>query len=198
MDEDLRNRVEFSSKGDGYPSLFTDKFAVMKSDKSVMLMSVAAPQAVIKGIRALLACEKDEPYISGSPLHLIDPADGEVRTVNAKMSPSPHGYDLYSHRLEYGYAHALFVTKDRNLLLEGTDDELWRKLNGSNYTTPLLRHWIPWIKEDMIASGRIEIAASLNCQVSRLVCSNENLDEIVSRGVRDRFLTKHAAILRAS
>ena len=102
-----------------------------------------------------------------------------------KLVPSADGYQTYAHKLGYGQAHALFVTKTLGFLKVVTHESLWQELNDVRFTTPLLHDWIPYLAEQLQQEGLLEEAHVYNCNCGILSATTNHLDEIVSRGLRD-------------
>jgi hypothetical protein len=64
-------------------------------------------------------------------------------------------------RLAPGVVHLVAVAKIPGLMPNLSEDHLWAELSGPRYTTPLLRSWIPWLKQAMVGSGGIVVAQGM-------------------------------------
>jgi hypothetical protein len=64
-----------------------------------------------------------------------------------------------------------------------TEESLWQKLRSPLFTTPLLREWVPWLMQNLIADGLLIKLPSFQCNPGLLTVDNAGLDELVSRGV---------------
>ena len=53
-------------------------------------------------------------------------------------------------------------------------------IDGPRYTTPLLRTWIPWLKETMAEGGGIVVANGFEATVGVLKTEPEELDAFVT------------------
>ena len=91
-------------------------------------------------------------------------------------------------KLAPGVIHLVALAKIPGLMPNMSDDHLWAELTGPRYTTPLLRAWIPRIKETMVSSGGIVVANGFRATVGVLKTEPEALDEIVSQGVKEGYL----------
>jgi len=90
---------------------------------------------------------------------------------------------VYSHKLGYGLAHAVFVTKSPGFMMIVTEESLWQELNTTRFTTPILREWIPFIDRKLREISRLENAHVYGCQCGILSATTSKLDEIVIEGL---------------
>ena len=68
------------------------------------------------------------------------------------------------------------------------NDHLWTELSSQRYTTPLLHSWTAWLKDEMARIGSIVVAKGYGADVGVLTTSPEELDDLISKGVRERHL----------
>jgi hypothetical protein len=66
-----------------------------------------------------------------------------------------------------------------------SDDQLWIELTGPRYTTPLLRSWVPWLKEVMSQGGGISIGNGFASSAGVLRTEPDELDALVTLGVKE-------------
>jgi hypothetical protein len=104
----------------------------------------------------------------------------------------PVTYSAAVTKLAPGVIHLVALAKIPGLMPNMSDDHLWAELSGPRYTTPLLRTWIPRLKESMVGGGEIVVAKGFMATVGVLKTESEALDELVSQGVRERVLTMQA------
>jgi hypothetical protein len=187
--EDGFGDVEFTWKDGGTPSSKFDKIA--HSGRSELLMlSLFAETQRIKQIRAALV------PANGKGKDRISIMAGGVRTRQAdspewmanqpgRLTPSAEGYLCYQHKLGYGMAHAIFVTKAPGFMLVMSEPALWRELKSSRFTTPLLREWMPYVETELRRHSRLEDAHCYGCHCGLLTASTEKLDEIVVEGLKE-------------
>src|SRR5260370_7704966 len=76
----------------------------------MLLASIVAPTQIIKGIRGWLnTSKKGNVVATGAKLKKSHEEDWQLRDPG-NLWKLPDGYRTESHRLQYGLAHALFVT----------------------------------------------------------------------------------------
>lgn len=150
----------------------------------LLLLSATGPDTAAKAVRATLY----QPDVAAEfALHL---AGGTERLVRAHgtFNGKPVGYSAAVAKLAPGVIHLVALAQIPGLMPNLSDDHLWTELSGPSYTTPLLRSWVPWIKETMFHRKVIVVAKGYAADVGVLKAEPETLDEIVSKGVRDRYL----------
>ena len=102
-----------------------------------------------------------------------------------RVIPTPEGYQVFTHKLGYGLAHALFLTRMPGFMKVVTEESLWQELNDVRFTTPILRAWMPYIEERLRADDLLEDAHVYRCQCGVLSATTKRLDEIVTRGLAE-------------
>lgn len=150
----------------------------------LLMLSATGPDTAVKSVRATLyQPEVEAEFVLES--ECID------RIIKAKVAfdNKPAAYSAAVAKLAPGVIHLVALARIAGLMPNMSDDHLWAELNGPRYTTPLLRSWIPWLKETMTQSGAIVLADGLAATVGVLKADPEALDDIVSQGIRDRVLT---------
>jgi hypothetical protein len=150
----------------------------------MLLLSATGPDTAVKSVRASLYQPDVDPefVLEGQSMERMLKArpvfDGKPVTYSAAVT-----------KLAPGVIHLVALAKIPGLMPNMSDDHLWAELTGPRYTTPLLRAWIPWLKETMARGGGIVVANGVASTVGVLKTEPEALDELVSAGVRDRMLT---------
>ena len=104
-------------------------------------------------------------------------------TRPSRLHPSNEGYAVYKHKLGFGIAHAMFITRAPGFMAIVTPESLWRELNSPRFTTPILRSWMPYIEAQLRTADRLEDAHCFNCHCGLLTATTKKLDEIVSNGL---------------
>ena len=95
------------------------------------------------------------------------------------------GYDVYRVNLAYGQWNYLFVSKRDGLVRNLNDEALWQELKKPDYTTPVLRKWIPYLKGQLEACGMVKYPRRQSgCKIAIVKRSPERLDEVVSNGLK--------------
>jgi len=150
----------------------------------LLLLSATGADTAAKSVRATLY----QPDIQAE--FILDIGDTNERMVRAcyGFGGRPVSYSAAVARLAPGVIHLVALARIPGLMPNMSDDHLWAELSGPSYTTPLLRPWIPWLKEAMTRSNGIVVANGHQATVGVLRTEPEALDEIVSHGVRDRHL----------
>jgi hypothetical protein len=99
------------------------------------------------------------------------------------------GYAVYRHKLDYDQWHMLAVAKHKGLLPAVSDEALWQELRSERYTTPLLRSWVPWLREQMVEEGHLQPLQCFQCQASCVSMTHDELDDLVSVGIQNGYLS---------
>jgi hypothetical protein len=188
--EDGFGDIEFTWRDGGTPSSKFDKIA--HSGKSELLMvSLFAETQRIKQIRAALVPSssgktKDRISITAGGVRTRRPGDPErMGNQPGRLTPSSEGYLCYQHKLGYGMAHAIFVSKAPGFMLVLSEPALWRELKSTRFTTPLLREWMPYIEAELRGINRLEDAHCYGCHCGLLTATTQKLDEIVVQGLSE-------------
>lgn len=97
-------------------------------------------------------------------------------------------YTCYKHRLGINSWHLLAIAQADGLLPAMNEEALWRQLSGPRFTTPILRSWVPWLKERMIAEEALIPLTSFGCHAGLLTLDSDGLDALVECGLSGRHL----------
>ena len=174
--------VCFRGEDSMWDPLRYDRLAVGASG-ALMFISLIGPTAIVAGIRAylntnkkvtILASGADVKRASAPPHHRRNP--GNVARV-------AEGYRTEFHKVDYGAAHAVFITKSPGFLLSTEEEAIWQELNTDRFTTPLLREWMPWLMKTLTAKKFLVEAECYRCKCGELTCTTANLDVIVGEGI---------------
>jgi hypothetical protein len=150
----------------------------------LLLLSATGPDTAVKSVRATL-------YQPDVEAEFVLESETIERMLKARITydGKPVTYSAAVTKLAQGVIHLVALAKIPGLMPNMSDDHLWAELTGPRYTTPLLRAWIPWLKATMAEGGGIVLADGFESTVGVLKTEPDALDEIVSQGVKDRFLT---------
>jgi hypothetical protein len=151
---------------------------------------VAGPQTAVKSFAAALNenC-KLKVNVDGLAVQLTDGTTQPAqRWRDFERAPGQGKYKVVMHRLGFNYVHCTARFKDPRLLPSVTDEALWAQLRSDRFTTPLLREWVPWLKEAMLKEGNLERLPAFQCQPGLLAIDDGALDGIVSRGIAEGHL----------
>jgi hypothetical protein len=100
----------------------------------------------------------------------------------------PVTYNATVVKLAPGVIHLVALAKIPGLVPNMSDDHLWTELTSPRYTTPLLRAWIPWLKQVMAQGGGIVVADGFASTVGVLKTEPDELDALVTLGVKEGYL----------
>ena len=156
--------------------------AVGLHENEILLLSVVGSETSVKALTAgLRSSAKDQNRIDYS---------AHVGVVNAsRLTQCPDGYRIYRTKLDYGLWHVLCLAKREGFLPVLRDETVWRLLQTDQFTTPLLREWIPWLSEEMKKRGSLVELTQSGCQAGLLLADNDVLDALVSEGLQQGHLT---------
>jgi len=92
------------------------------------------------------------------------------------------------------YWHLLAVGHTPRLLIELTDDSLWDLLSSDEFTTPIMRHWMPWVMISLVNGTRSmkKLMFCHNCQPWLCKADDTLLDQVVRFGIQNNHLKLEA------
>jgi hypothetical protein len=184
-DEPHWGDIEIQGKDIAIPAVKFDRLAVGGRGE-LLLVSLVAATPRVKQIRAILAGGA-RATIQATGVKLNRPG-GETCQARApgRLHPTPDGYLCRIHKLGFGLAHAMFLTRTPGFMKVVTPESLWQELNDIRFTTPLLKGWVPYIEERLRSDERLEDAHAFHCRCGILSAMTRHLDEVVSQGLADR------------
>jgi hypothetical protein len=149
----------------------------------ILLLSATGPDTAAKAVRATLY----QPDVQAE--FVLEGGNAE-RMLKARMTfgGKPVSYGAAIAKLAPGVIHLVALAKIPGLMPNMSDDHLWTELSGPRYTTPLLRSWIPWLKQAMTEGSGIVVAEGLASTVGVLKTEPDDLDALVTRGVKEGHL----------
>lgn len=145
--------------------------------RSIQLLSAAGPHT---SVMALHAC------LHGGDVRPTFRAKGGRFEWGHTLCAAPAGYHpLKKQKLAgcYGWYHMLMLAKTPGLLPVVDEAALWNEFKGERYTTPVLRQWVPWLKETLIEGEKLKMLDCFQCQAGLLDLPPEDLDTAVCTGV---------------
>src|SRR5579872_6247522 len=155
--------------------------AVGLYEDEMLLLSVIGAETGVKALTAgLRSSVSDQRRIEYS-VHV-----GPVNRT--RLSKCANGYRVYRTKLAYGLWHVLCLGQREGFLPAVTDESLWQLLLADRFTTPLLRDWIPWLREEMKRRGSLVELTTFGCQAGLLLADGEALDALVSDGIKSGCL----------
>ncbi|HEY1859191.1 MAG TPA: hypothetical protein VGG61_02490 [Gemmataceae bacterium] len=141
-------------------------------DGRVMVLSCHGPQQSLRGLSAVLT--------SDTKMRLEWYDDDDCAT---EIGKDGCGYRTFKHPLCQGLWQFLWVSKDTRLLVAGKD-ALGQALLGDPFTTPVLPDWVPHLQAALEEDGLLTALSGEGCESAYLTASCEELDQIVSDGIR--------------
>ena len=134
----------------------------------LMLASVAGPHTSVKAFRASLSTgnSRYRPHVDGISQHL------ELRRW-------PEGYTLQNHRLGLNTWHLVAIARRDGLIPQLNDVSLWRQLRSPQFSTPLLRGWLSWLKQELLDRELLRPLQSFQCAAAVLSATSDQLDQIL-------------------
>jgi len=180
--------VCFSGEDSNWDPLKYDRLAVGASG-ALMFISLIGPTAIVAGIRA---------YLNTNKKVTITASGGQIKRASAHLRGTARnpgniarvaeGYRTEFHKVDYGAAHAIFITKSPGFLLSTEEEAIWQELNTDRFTTPLLRGWMPWLMKTLTRSKLLVEAECYRCKCGELTCTTSDLDALVGAGIKEGHL----------
>ena len=183
----LWGEIDFNGKDIGIPAVPFDKIAVSGRGE-LLMVSLFTDTVRVKAIRAIL-CGGAKATCHAGGVKIGRPGTEEWQHhIPGRLVPTEEGYTVFTHKLGYGMAHAVFLTRLPGFLKRVTEETLWQELKSTRFTTPILREWMPWIERRLRDEDRLEDAHGFHCQCGILSATTPSLDAIVSEGLQTREL----------
>ncbi len=181
--------IEFTGKDIATPAVVYNKLAVGNRSE-LFLVSLVAESQRVKQIRAILCggAKASVKAAGGKIKRASDTNDWAARNPG-NLYPTPEGYTLLTHKLDYGQVHALFLSRAPGFMRVVSTESLWQVLNDPRFTTPILRVWMPYIESCLRHQDILEEAHTFNCTAGILSLTTAQLDDIVSRGLKTGEIT---------
>jgi hypothetical protein len=164
-----------------------DRLAI-DNTRLAMLSCVGHAQD-IKALRAALHGGTGAPMefndLKGYGLTLVQ---GSSQFTPRHVYAAGTRYAAEAFRLAYGIHHAIFVSTAPGLMLEDGDEALWAELKHPRYTTPLLRAWLPYLRQELAQARLLRPLACLDCRCMGLTATTKDLDGIVEHGLKNGLI----------
>lgn len=176
MDEP--NLLTLATEGSARLELACD--AIATDGAFVILLSVAGPQTAVSAVAAGLR-SPGQMQFKPNLTRLYGYAG-----YSSSLGVRGVGYDIHKTAIGYDLWHMVAVARWQHLLVHDTSDALWQHLSSPQFTTPMLRSWIPEIERKLRERELLEKLRCFGCDAAQLHVKNETLDEIVSQAIRER------------
>lgn len=147
----------------------------------VMVFSAVGPQTSVKSLRAMIS--QDIKQLAAIKVLLEDLGPSN----HWRLSPS--GYKCHMHSLGLGTWQMVAVAKDPALILQTSEEAIWRQLEVMKITTPRRRAWMGYLKQQLLQRSLLKSLYNQNLRAGYLTCTTEQVDEILSEGVAEGHLT---------
>lgn len=181
-------RFEFEVFGAGRRGRHTSSKFNLRCDSiglygtEMLLLSVVAPETSVRALTAGLRS-------SGKDQKRIEYACQVGQIAGACLTKCPEGYRSYRTRLGYGLWHVLYLANRDGFMPVMTEEALWQHLQGNQFTTPLLRDWMPWLAQKLKERELLVELKQSGCQAGLLIVDSDALDALVSEGIIQGRLT---------
>lgn len=177
--------LHFYSEGFSAELAF-DRIAVDRVSGDLLLLSFVAPGVSAKAVFAnvctdtswCMRLEERIPWNTG---------------YHMAFRRSDGGYVAHRHYLGYGTWHYVLVSKRKGFLPSLANESLWQELQSDRYTTPLLRQWMPALRDDLLQREFLERSSCVGCECGILSLPPEQLDAVVQEGLSNRTYLLEAA-----
>jgi hypothetical protein len=147
----------------------------------MLLLSVIGSETSVKALTAGLRS-------SSSDQKRIDYSAHVGSVYSSSLARCSEGYRIHRTKLAYDLWHVLCMARREGFMPVLTEYALWQLLQGSDFTTPLLREWTPWLYREMKARQIIVELTQSGCRAGVCLANNDVLDELVSEGIRNDHL----------
>lgn len=180
-------KISFSGKDIAIVPIKFNRIAIGQS--KLYAVSLVSETQRIKAVRSMLNGGA-KVSIEATDVQAKRPSDDDWNASSiGRLYATEEGYNCYTQKLDYGMAHALFITRMPGFMPVVSDESLWMELNDVRFTTPILREWLPYIEQQLRLRGLLEDASvfgEIKCGV--LNANIEHLDDIVSSGIKLGYL----------
>jgi hypothetical protein len=147
---------------------------------SLVLLSVLGPHSAVRGILAMAAGRWCELRFSSYPKVRLYGSEGGRLLTAAISKEVTHGI--------YLSPSTLLSAKGHFDLLEASPEHVYARLTHA-YAFPSLPSWAEWIVRSLKADRRITPLMGQGAQGLTVSVSEEDLDLLVARGVKEKALT---------
>ena len=113
-----------------------------------------------------------------------------IKRWESTVTPDHAGFEIRKAKLAYDTWQLVAVSRDWRFMLHATDAALWRILRGPEFTTPLLRSWMPTVRKRLSHMGLLKTCDCFGAPFdqhgtpSYILAQDDALDRLVSALVR--------------
>ncbi|MCA9366726.1 hypothetical protein KC887_00475 [Candidatus Kaiserbacteria bacterium] len=144
----------------------------------------------VSGLLLAINATGSRSQVEGVAAMLRSKKTTHVQVVGSKLaedqffSNGAYGYRTELHCLSRDVWQVIAVSKDSRVMLGDDNEILWNKLSSDQYTTPVLREWVPFIRSNL-STSMYDAAKTVGvCPSGGLLrLTTKNLDGIVIKGL---------------
>lgn len=185
IDPKVYGKIKFTGKDMPCQPVRFNQLAI-GAKKELLFVSVVAEPMIVKAIRAIVVggARADIEVQEGGQVKV--PGDTSSYLIDPReLVKVEEGYEVHTHKLRYGMIHAMFVSRSPGFMKVLSDEALWQELTQTTrYTTPILREWLPYVAQNLRNRDILRVCRSFNVKCGELIATDEQLDEIVSGGLK--------------
>lgn len=144
----------------------------------MLIAGVVGPATSLKAIHAALASKSQvalNPDIPHGP-------------NSYGLTYDSTGYERYIGKVAQHTWQMFLVSRVPGFMPVMNKAALWRRLISEQFTTPLLKAWLPWIEQELIRRELLVPLSCFNCACGLLSATNDDLDEVISDGLKGKEL----------
>ena len=124
-------------------ALALQRTAFSAYDYNLLALSVAGPANAIRAVSAVLRDKKAARVITTQVSTFAEHTEA-VRWADVKFTVKKTPLSAF------GLWHLVAVADEPTLLLDYSEQALWVRLRSPEFTTPLLKHWVPWLRQRLL------------------------------------------------
>jgi len=184
MPDEAFCKIRIRGLGNEWPLQCTS-FAA-DSELRVKIISAIGAATSIRGFSALLM----DPRLTAR----MNITDSTVFSSYTDYARCDKGYEIHRAKLRDSWWHMVAISRDPRLIPFLDENALWAKLKSTHFTTPLLRHWLPHIQQQLLQQttrndGKaLQSCCNFRSKAAMIYADDAILDGIVSAGVRGHEL----------
>ena len=169
-----------------HTSVTVDCEAIATTGYQICLFSACGPASTVKAIAAGLRIAEGVRFYADYKDYNEEFIHGgyKLQEMNDGLNPGSYGWEIHKHYLGLNTWHILAWSKWGRLLVSDDDEALWQMLRSDQFTTPILRSWIPAVKAELIKAKQLEQLRCFGCNCWFLSAGDHTLDKIVTAGVQ--------------
>jgi hypothetical protein len=157
-----------------------DLHAVAASRDGLYALSIVGPGTTVQAIAASMQASNMNPRIR------CEKSDGTYGFVYRVPGVK---YLAHRNRISYSQWQLLMLANHEYFLRSNSDEALWQELSSERYTTPVLRAWVPWIRDRLEQEELLKPLVSVNCNSALMQAQTKDLDDLITEGLQSQAIT---------